>query len=87
MFAEITKRRPHGLADRLLTAIGFRRRPDALINRCAPDRFAALDDPATRKALSKLPPHLLRDIGLNDSAPEHGYDLPAEGDALRKHFW
>ncbi|WP_134679833.1 DUF1127 domain-containing protein [Paracoccus ravus] len=85
MFASATKRQPHGLADRLLTLIGLREqiKPNQCVSET--DRFAALDDPATRKALAELPPHLLRDVGVNVEQPRH--DMMQVGDSLRKYLW
>ncbi|MBD9525641.1 hypothetical protein [Paracoccus sp. PAR01] len=86
MFASATNRQPQGFADRLLTLIGLRERDKPTLCVSETDRFAALDDPATRKALSVLPPHLLRDIGVN--TPDDGHHgQPVEGDALRKYLW
>ncbi|XQZ41966.1 DUF1127 domain-containing protein [Paracoccus yeei] len=74
-------RRPLGLADRILTLLGFSVKDKSSL--CT-DRMAALDDPATRKALAHLPSHLLRDIGVTAiNTP----DPRVEGEALRKHLW
>lgn len=50
------------------------------------DRMAALDNPATRKALADLPEHLLRDIGVADTRSDAAAPSQ-EGDALRRHLW
>ena len=84
MFAHAPIRHPLGLANRLLRAIGLHR-PDP--HPAATDRFAALDDPATRKALKDLPAHLLWDIGVSDSTPGHDCSQTPEGEALRKYLW
>lgn len=85
MFASAPNRQPHGLADRLLTLFGLGGRNKPTLCVSATDRFTALEDPVTRKALAELPPHLLRDIGVSIETPDHG--SATEGDALRKHLW
>jgi hypothetical protein len=85
MSASATNGQAAGLVDRLLTLIGLRGQDKPTQCVVETDRFAALEDPVTRKALSELPPHLLRDIGVHMETPGHG---PAvEGDALRKYLW
>lgn len=75
-------RQPLGLVARILAAFGLPVADKPSL--CPTDRMAALDDPATRKALADLPPYLLRDVGvIGHVAPDH----PAEGDALRRHLW
>ncbi|MDF3854872.1 DUF1127 domain-containing protein [Paracoccus sp. P2] len=50
------------------------------------DRMAALDHPATRRALADLPEHLLRDIGVTDTRSDAA--TPSQdGEALRRHLW
>jgi hypothetical protein len=65
---------------------GVLRRDKPSLSPCA-DRMAALDHPATRKALADLPSHLLRDIGVADMRSEAGTAPLQEGDALRRHLW
>ncbi|CAM3350077.1 protein of unknown function [Paracoccus aminovorans] len=65
--------------------LGVLRRDKPTLSVC-PDRMAALDDPATRKALADLPAHLLRDIGVPDMRSTEAAP-PQEGDALRRHLW
>ena len=78
--------RPEGIWAGLTRRLaGLRRGDKPSLSQCR-DRMAALDDPATRKALADLPAHLLRDIGVPDmrsteAAPQQ------EGDALRRHLW
>jgi len=84
MFDNIISRQPMGLAGRLLSLIGLGDRGASKCTAIEPDRFAALDDPATRKALSDLPPHLLRDIGVSATAAALE---EVEGSALRKYLW
>ncbi|SIR14553.1 protein of unknown function [Paracoccus thiocyanatus] len=74
-------RRFLGLTGRILAIL--RRRAVDKQTLCV-DRMAALDDPATRRALAHLPPHLLRDVGVDGPV---GSSARVEGEALRKHLW
>lgn len=74
-------RQPLGLATRLLTFLGLVTTDKSCL--CA-DRMAALDDPATRKAIAHLPPHMLRDIGVPGPSAA---SARVEGEALRRHLW
>ncbi|MFH5773849.1 hypothetical protein ACHFJ0_06305 [Paracoccus sp. NGMCC 1.201697] len=85
MFASDFTRQPRGLADRLLMLLGFRKAGDPCLRNVVTDRYAALDDPVTRKALADLPPHLLRDVGVSVDTPDRSQ--PVEGEALRKYLW
>ncbi|KRW94734.1 DUF1127 domain-containing protein [Paracoccus sp. MKU1] len=64
---------------------GVLRRDKPSLSPCI-DRMAALDHPATRKALADLPEHLLRDIGVADTRSDTA-SPSQEGDALRRHLW
>lgn len=77
-------RQPHGLIAGLLAAFGLAATDKPSL--CAPDRMAALDDPATRKALADLSPHLLRDIGVTAQGRTKGPDGDGDG-ALRRRLW
>lgn len=81
-FAEI--RQPQGLATRLMTFLGLRPRDKSCL---CEDRMAALDHPATRRAIANLPPHMLRDIGAVDAAPRPQTTRDVPGQALRDHSW
>lgn len=80
-------RQPYGFAARILTFFGLQKQNKPTLYVCEGDRFAALDDPATRKALSGLSPHLLRDVGVHTERTDHGLGQPVEGEALRKYMW
>ncbi|WP_246184786.1 hypothetical protein [Paracoccus aestuariivivens] len=75
------------LTDRILMLFGFGGRDKQDLYVTTSDRMAALDDPATRKALAELPPHLLQDIGVSGSAPQRGGTQSVDGEVLRKYLW
>lgn len=77
-----TERQATGLAARFLALFGLKMTNKQTL--CV-DRMAALDDPATRRALADLPAHLLLDIGAVSAAP--GKTPEVEGAALRHHMW
>lgn len=78
----MSARQPLGFVARILAAFGRPVRDKPTL--CNTDRMAQLDDPATRKALAGLPPHLLRDIGIIGHVDAH---TAVDGDALRRHLW
>lgn len=78
--------RPEGIWAGLTRRLaGLRRRDKPSLSQCR-DRMAALDDPATRRALAELPAHLLRDVGVADMRSDRAAPLP-DGEALRRHLW
>lgn len=82
----LSTRPPMGFAARILAAFGYSAADKASL--CTSDRMAALDDPATRKALADLPQHLLRDIGvIGHALPDGPAEDPSGGEALRRHLW
>lgn len=86
MFRDLATATRPGLFRRLATMLG-RWSDDKQTVSCSLDRMSALNDPATRRALAKLPPHLLRDVGTVDQGRhEPATDTP-EGEALRRHMW
>ncbi|MTH33938.1 hypothetical protein GL279_04925 [Paracoccus limosus] len=74
-------RQPLGFAARILTFLGLVTEDKSCL--CT-DRMAALDDPATRRAIAHLPAHLLHDIG---AVPPTASVMPVEGEALRRYMW
>ncbi len=88
MFRDLATTTQTGLIRRLSVLLGF-----AVANKqtvsCRADRMAALNDPATRRALAELPPHLLMDVGVVSQAHrETGTaTTPPDGEALRRHMW
>ncbi|MDS9466078.1 hypothetical protein RGQ15_00610 [Paracoccus sp. MBLB3053] len=87
MFDCASQRQPKGLVDRILSFLGLGTKNKQRLYVATMDRAAALDDPATRKILSELPPHLLRDVGVSMPAPPRAESRPIDGEALRKHLW
>lgn len=79
-----TERRTVGFAERLFMLLGLMRQDKQTVYLTKVDRMAALDDPATQKALAHLPQHLLLDIGIVNASP---MTTKVEGDALRHHMW
>lgn len=80
-----TERRTIGFVERLFTLLGLMRQDKQTICMTKVDRMAALDDPATRRALADLPQHVLKDIGIVQASPRK--TLTVEGDDLRRHMW
>lgn len=89
MFRDLATATPTGLFRRLAAMLDLRSVNKQALS-CCTDRMAALNDPATRRALAELPPHLLRDVGVVDQGQhEPGADLTTQppGEALRNHMW
>ncbi len=86
MSSEVATPIPGGLVQRLASVLGLRVTNKQTVSHRT-DRMAALDDPATRRALAELPEHLLRDVGVPSMGhPTLAPDAP-EGEALRRHLW
>ena len=66
MFRDLASTTQTGLFRRLSAMLGFTAANKQGVS-CRTDRMAALNDPATRRALAELPPHLLKDIGLTEA--------------------
>ena len=88
MFRDLATTTQTGLFRRLSAMLGFTAANKQGVS-CRTDRMAALNDPATRRALAELPPHLLMDIGVVSQAHcERGTaTTPPDGEALRRHMW
>lgn len=86
MFRDISTPVQTGLFRRLSAMLGFATADKPAISPC-PDRMSALNDPATRRALADLPPHLLVDIGVRGQSRFEPQTNAPEGEALRNHMW
>jgi hypothetical protein len=86
MFHDLATPVQTGLFRRLSVMLGFAAADKPAISPC-PDRMSALNDPATRRELAKLPSHLLEDIGVRDQRPSEPRTDRPDGEALRNHMW